>query len=89
MVLTYELAACPWPFSMIARYGRETNPPLSLCWMTWHPAATNNRIQQCTPLTVGIFYIVLFGSIQQRMDIIICEQYKQYTTMCSCRVLWI
>ena len=27
--LTYELAACPRPFSMTAHCGRETNPPLS------------------------------------------------------------
>ena len=29
--LTYELAACPRPFPMTARCGRETNPPLSQC----------------------------------------------------------
>ena len=69
--LTYELVACPSALSMIARYWRETNPPLSLCWMTWHPAPASRHLQQCTPLTVVIFYIVLFGSIQQRMDALV------------------
>ena len=64
--LTYELVA--WLFSMIALCVRETNPPLSQCYMTWHPATANHHRPQCSPLIVVIFDIDLFGSIHQGMD---------------------
>ena len=36
--------------------------------LTWYPAVANHHLQQYTPLTVVIFNIVLFGSIQQLID---------------------
>ena len=66
--LPHELASWPRPFSMIVRCGCEINPPLSHRYMTWHTAAASHHLQQCPRLTGVNFYIVLFGSIQQRMD---------------------
>ena len=43
------------------------------------PSGSQPHLWQCTPLTVVIFYIVLFGSIQATYGQI-CEKYKQYTT---------